>query len=191
MEHIKAAPSDAISIYKDSIKPCISNFMDMYNIEDIKDIKPLQFNALLSFIHDSIFSKCNSDLLRDPNNKNSYNLELLCKLCDMYISLCEITVHSCSLYGYSRFTGIEYSTLINWRDLPEDGREATRRKTYIIKKIRATREVHEANRIEGTTIGDIAILNHEYSWNNPIQQTEKHQHVVSLDDIPRLPGSAT
>ena len=77
---------------------------------DIYAMKQLTWNSVLIYIKKCIFILNGKSVL----NYNDY--ELLENVADIYMELCYRYNKSISLYGYSLFTGIAYTTLLDWEN---------------------------------------------------------------------------
>jgi hypothetical protein len=99
-----------INYYENRIESAIEEYKLENNIDDIKALSQLEFNALLIYIGKSVFRINNKNIL------DYRNTELLDGLLDIYVNICYRYKKSVSIYGYSYFVSMSYSTLNTWNN---------------------------------------------------------------------------
>lgn len=105
---------NSVDIYQDDIDMYLSEYCQTRGIENEFDITPSQWSRALGYICDHVFRPDRS-MLRPPGmHGGAYDLAAVSALCDRYIDLCQDHNQRISIMGFSRFSGIGYSTIQDW-----------------------------------------------------------------------------
>ena len=99
-----------INYWENRIESAIEDYKHENNIDDIKALSQLEFNALLIYIGKSVFKVNNRNIL------DYRDIILIDKILDIYIRVCYRYKKSVSIYGFSYFIAIDYSTLNRWNN---------------------------------------------------------------------------
>ena len=105
---IETVKTGDIEYYSNRIDEAIENYKIENDIEDIKALSQLEFNALLIYIGKSVFKVNHKNIL------DYRDIILIDKILDIYIRVCYRYKKSVSIYGFSYFIAIDYSTLNRW-----------------------------------------------------------------------------
>lgn len=171
IEKVIDEPKNA-DYYRDAIPQAVIDFFKENGV-DQQDIKnePLNiWSACMRFCNRECVSR--EDLKTDEyvfgNNGSKakrYNEKLVGELVDIFLGQCELYDKVPSAWAFSLLTGIERSTLEEWRG--QYKREVTSGRSDIMKKIGDARETALSNRIidgRKNPVGSIAALNFEFGW---------------------------
>lgn len=83
---------------------------------DLHKINQMRWNAVLLFVYKHVYAITDSDVKYNNRKSNiDYdNGDLLNSICDLYINVCYEYGKEVSIAGFSKLTGIDYSTIISW-----------------------------------------------------------------------------
>lgn len=138
MERVQDA-EQTVEVFENEIQMYLSMFCESNAIENEYDILPSQWNAALSYIYKHVI-KPNPDILTIPHTvSNSYNINAVDDLLEMYIYMCYCHNQEISIKGFCLLSGISRDTIHSW------GNSNTR--AYIYKDL------------QGNIISDIAVNN--------------------------------
>lgn len=172
-------------------------YCERRNIEDMRKESQSIWNAALMFIRREVFRDReafrNKNLIADTNcimnsTCNTYNYDLIDRVCDHYIYLCMEYEKEISVLGFSNLTGIPDGTIYDWGYNP---RELSRKGSEIHKKLLKYNEESLENKLVSTkanAIGLIAILNRRHGWASPYTADSNRQRTQALtaDQLPQL-----
>lgn len=161
-----------IEVFRDDIDMAINDFKIEFNVDDLCNLSQNRWNGLLLFINRKLYKnksvlKLKSGLADNINNCNAYDMDLINKICDYYISLCYMYDKEISALGFSYLTGIPNETISDWG---RDNRKLSRGGYELHKKLSIGREDSLAAKLSTgnkNPVGILAILNHYYAWNMP------------------------
>lgn len=197
---------DGVEVYESEIHQALAEYIETEKQEDesfnMRKATQSTWNAALRYIYKSVF-KGNNKLKNDniyninttnrnhnnsyvlSSNCNSYNLDTVSYICNIYIDLCYNYNKECSIIGFSNMTGIDSETIIGW-----GSSNSSTYSTYqssdlskdLYKKIVATREETLSNKLvsSGQALGVLGVLNHAYGWN--MGQPRETVHRVEVMD---------
>lgn len=199
IENVTDEPKDA-AYYHNAIPQAVIEFYRINGVEQ-KDIKnePLNiWSACMRFCNRECISR--EDLKEDyvfgyTAKAKKYKEDLVGELCNIFLEQCELYDKVPSAWAFSLLTGIERSTLQEWRG--EYKREVTPKRSDIMQKIGDARETALSNRIidgRKNPVGSIAALNFEFGWTQKSEvihiSANKHPTSAELpvftDDIPEI-----
>lgn len=190
-----------IEYIEQRIDELMAEFTDKYDIDDLRKASQNEFYAALTFIYRNLFKDTN--ILKDKSfnknitgctyntNNNRYNIDLLYKLLDYYIYLCDIYNKISNLTGFCKLSGINRDTIYDWGK----GRIKTATSAYcdFYKKLIESSEYSAAGKVisgDGNKIGVLAYLNHYHSWNCPgISNNSGNNQTLSASELPKLSDS--
>ena len=185
---------DEIEVYENKIEEWIQDYCDRHGVDDMSVAKQSQWNAALLHVFKHVF--------KNPNSKSLYkscldykNGNLLNSICDIYINLCYCYNKEVSMMGYSKLTGIDSDTVVNWGNgtyrafiyYDKDNniindietfrinhkneyyrQEANTTHLEIFKKLVKENEESLSNKLisgDGPTVGLLGALNRRHGWN--------------------------
>lgn len=128
-----------------------------------------------------------------PSGKNTYDMQKIKKVCDIYIYLSHKynKIISMSYFSYLLFMlGNELYNLLDNNQHNESLTEFNNIRTEILKKIYSEREenIKEKCLESSSPVGYIAIGNTEYGWNGGTAQGIQTGTAQRLDTLPDLSG---
>lgn len=172
-----------IEIYKDKFKLYIDDFIEEYNIEKLDNQH--QWNACLRYIYDHMF-KPSKNMIDNRKCIVDYdNVNLVHKLCDMYIHYCSIYKRMVTIYGFSMLTGISEETIYNRANCNDKFSSSW---LEIIKKLDSGKlqsldnKLYDSNNVTGQAI----LVNHYYGYNLPGVSKEKSVDRIQSNNLPTL-----
>ena len=188
--------SDGIEIYENAICEYLDQYIDSHEIEDMRREPQSRWNAALLYINKYYF-KLHPEVLTTPGTvSNSYNLDAVNTVCDIYINLCYEYDKEISILGFSKLTGINQDTFYDW------GNQSSRPSSLgcdIYKKLRQEREESLSNMLisgKRNPVGLLGALNRHYGWNmgqprgvsgEQKQSIEQIQERYKLEQTPDKP----
>lgn len=202
-----------IEVYENKIEEYLDQYIQEHDIENMNKETQSRWNAALLYINKYVF-KGQKDKLRTPGNvNNSYDLELINELCDIYINLCYEYDKEVSILGFSKLTGINQDTFHDW------GNEDRKSVTYydknnniipsinlfkvnhpgepyrqelgssgreVYKKLNVEREESLSNKLisgKQNPIGILGTLNRHYGWNMGQPRGAERKNQQSIEQI--------
>ena len=190
--------SDGIEIYENAICEYLDQYIDTHEIEDMRREPQSRWNAALLYINKYYF-KLHPEVLTTPGTvSNSYNLDAVNSVCDIYINLCYEYDKEISILGFSKLTGINQDTFYDW------GNQSSRPSSSaceIYKKLSQEREESLSNMLisgKRNPVGLLGALNRHYGWNmgqprgatgeqkQSIEQIQERYKVEQTPDKPLL-----
>ena len=184
--------SDGIEIYENAICEYLDQYIDTHEIEDMRREPQSRWNAALLYINKYYF-KLHPEVLTIPGTvSNSYNLDAVNGVCDIYINLCYEYDKEISILGFSKLTGINQDTFYDW------GNQSSRPSSSaceIYKKLSQEREESLSNMLisgKRNPVGLLGALNRHYGWNmgQPRGTTgEQKQSIEQIQERYRLEQS--
>lgn len=192
-----------IEIFENDIDRYLTLFCDEQNIEDLRQVPQSVWNGALMYINRHVF-KPNNQALKSNNNYNTgiynndinittnynmYNYELVSKVVDYYIYLCQLYNKEISIMGFSNLTGIDTDTINDWGN---NSNKLSTSCSVIYKKLVQGREESLSNKLadgKQNPVGVIAILNRQFGWASPYtSDARKQQGALSASELPKLGG---
>lgn len=190
--------SDGIEIYENAICEYLDQYIDTHEIEDMRREPQSRWNAALLYINKYYF-KLHPEVLTTPGTvSNSYNLDAVNSVCDIYINLCYEYDKEISILGFSKLTGINQDTFYDW------GNQSSRPSSSaceIYKKLSQEREESLSNMLisgKRNPVGLLGALNRHYGWNmgqprgatgeqkQSIEQIQERYKVENVTEQPLL-----
>lgn len=179
------------------VESVIADICEKMQIEDLRKEKQRPFKAVMFEVGATLFP--GKRMLKDnklyyrctANNNNDlyansglYNYNILNKLADMYITICNKYNKVIDINGFSLFANIEDRVIYNWRD---EGK-ANPQGNAIYKKIHQIGEYSLQDAIvdTGQAVGLIAVGNTRYNWSAKEQAEVTKAKALSLDSLPQL-----
>lgn len=192
---------NTIEIFENDIEYYLQEFRDAQGIEDLRTVPQSVWNGALMYVNRHVF-KSNPQALKSNNkynteiynnntnittNYNMYNYELVNKVLDYYIYLCQINNKEISVIGFENLTGITQETIYTWG---ENNNKLSSSCSEIYKKLIKMREESLSNKLvdgKQNPVGVIACLNRHYNWSSPFAADANRQKKVGSDDeLPKL-----
>ena len=191
--------SEQIEIYENDLLFYLNEFCEVNAIEDIKKESQSVWNSALYYIQKKLFdsnyfkSKDNyntNNKIFKESNYNSYDFNLVMYVLDIYIyDMCMKYDKEVSISGFSKLTGIDYSTICIWNSR-KDNDELSYQRFKVYQKLHDEREESLCNKlITGgkNQVGIIAILNRHYGYASPYTADSKKQvEQKTAAELPRL-----
>ena len=197
IEHVEST----IEVFENDIDLYLHQFQDEQGIEDFKQVGQSVWNGALRYIYKHVF-KANPQALKSNTNYNTniynnninittnynmYNYELVNKVLDYYIYLCQIYNKEISIIGFENLTGITQETIYTWG---ENNNKLSSSCSEIYKKLVKMREESLSNKLadgKQNPVGVIAMLNRHYGWASPYTADANRQKRVGTDaELPKL-----
>ena len=198
MEKMELDDMEQVEVFEHDIALYLSEFCEEQKIKSMKEESQSVWNACLMYIKRRVFP--NSKILKSKklvaqdsfkggfSNKNSYNLELVDQICDVYVYLCMIYEKEVSKVGFQLLTGIEDVTLISWKN--GKTRTSSPLSSQIVEKLEKFREESLSDKLadaKRNPVGILAILNRHYQWNLPGVSRERTQSAaLGASELPKL-----
>lgn len=176
---------DGNEVYENNIYLMLDQYIDEHNIEDMHKEPQSRWNAALLYINKNLF-KPHPEVLKSENRvSNTYDINIINTICDIYIELCYEYDKEVSILGFCKLTGIVQDTIYQW------GNETTRlgsSASEIYKKLSTEREESLSNMLisgKRNPVGLLGALNRHYGWNmgQPRGGTiEKQQSIEQIQE---------
>lgn len=185
-----------VEIFNNDIELYLREFCDENGIDDPKEITQNVWNAALMYIRKHAFPT--TDLLKArravelpglnaTRQQETYDIELLDRICDIYIYLCSLSDKESSVMGFSYLTGIDYQEVYTWGSGMYRLSEGYK---LIYKKLMNSREESLSAKLatgKQNPVGILAILNRHFSWNLPgVSRERLESRAPRADQLPRL-----
>lgn len=181
-----------IEVYENDIVLYLDQYIQDREIKDMAKEPQSKWNACLSYINKHVF-KHNRERLLYPDNRDTYNSELINDICDVYIDLCFEYDKEVSIIGFSRLTGIDTDTLHSWGNKEYRSSSSS---PDIYKKLVANNEESLSNMLISGSRNPMKVLpalNRRHNWNmgqprgvdgTIIHRTPEEIEAKVLEDIP-------
>ena len=118
---------------------------------------------------------------------NMYNYELVNKVLDYYIYLCQINNKEISVIGFENLTGITQETIYTWG---ENNNKLSSSCSEIYKKLIKMREESLSNKLvdgKQNPVGTIAVLNRQFGWASPYtSDANRNKASLTAAELPKL-----
>ena len=193
MQHIETDQGELIEVFENDLDKYLHLFCEENNIDDMKKESQSVWNSCLRYIYKHVFK--GKDLLKDKNlyninnnsimntNYNSYDYNIVMDLVNIYIhDMCMRYDKEVSILGFSVLSGIDDSTIMEWRN-----RKPSEKSFGIYKKLIQYREESLSNKLATANknpVGVLAILNRHYQWNLPgVSRESTNKNNLTLEDI--------
>lgn len=170
-------------VYENGIYLYLDQYIEEHNIEDMHKEPQSRWNAALLYINKNLF-KLHPEILKSENRvSNTYDINIINIICDIYIELCYEYDKEVSILGFCKLTGIVQDTIYQW------GNETTRlgsSASEIYKKLSTEREESLSNMLisgKRNPVGLLGALNRHYGWNMGQPRggiTEKQQSIEQI-----------
>ena len=195
MDRVTGA-ENTIEVFENDIDFYLHQFQEERNIDDLRSVPQSEWNACLMYIQRHVFT--DKSVLKErenvysantviPTNCNSYNYNIVNKILDYYIYLCNTYNKEISIMGFSKLTGIDIDTIILWGN---DGNRLSSLSLGIYKKLKQEREESLSNKLvdgKQNPVGVIAILNRHYGWASPYTaDSNRQKQSLTASELPKL-----
>lgn len=154
-----------VEVFENAVSEYLQEYIDTHQIEDMHREPQSRWNSALMYINKYYF-KLHPEILTTPGTvSNSYNLDAVNSVCDIYINLCYEYDKEISILGFSKLTGINQDTFYDW------GNQSSRPSSSaceIYKKLSLEREESLSNMLisgKRNPVGLLGALNRHYGWN--------------------------
>lgn len=195
MERVEHTES-TIEVFENDIDLYLHQFQEEQEIEDLRTVPQSVWNACLMYIQRHVFSdrstlKEHNNIYSGntitPTNCNSYNYNIVNKILDYYIYLCNTYNKEISIMGFSKLTGIDIDTISLWGN---DSNRLSSASLVIYKKLMQEREESLSNKLadgKQNPVGVIAMLNRHYGWASPYTADSNRQKAsLTAAELPKL-----
>lgn len=182
---------DGTEVYNSEVHACLQDYIDSHGIEDMAKESQSKWNAALIYINNKVFK--GTDKLKskayDSNNlvnggrsnNNKYDLDIVNKMCDYYITLCYEYEKEVSINGFSFMTGISTDCIRGWSGVLGGGYETNGIKASstglaVYKKLIDNNEESLSSILISGKRPPVAILgalNRRHGWNMGQPQSEE------------------
>lgn len=203
---------DNTEVYYSEIHAALAEYIEDARAEDdnfdMRKASQSRWNAVLIYIYNNTFKGTNKLRLKpydgsnnlnhgNMTNNNAYDIDLLNRIADYYISLCYDYDKEISLMGFCKLTGIKIDCIYGWAGNSGYSEGLTNRASpsgvELHKKLSAEREESLANKLTSgkvNPVGVLGILNHAYGWNMPgVSREQARKPSLTAEELPRLGGN--
>ena len=178
--------------YMNDIEKSLEKYCAENDVEDLKTASQSIFVAGLMYTQRIVFP--NPETLRDykyiHTNKapaNAFNYRLLNTIADIYIYLCYKYDKIINPNGFSKLTGIDFTTIRQWGN-PDN--RLSQESFLVYQKIVAERQESLSNKLtaaKSNPVGILAILNHLHGWNLPgVSREIAPRRALTAEELPKL-----
>lgn len=200
MEKVEHQEAD-IEVFENDIDYYLQEFKESQEIEDLRTVPQSVWNGALMYVNRHVF-KSNPQALKSRNkynteiynnntnittNYNMYDYELVNKVLDYYIYLCQIYNKEISVIGFENLTGITQETIYTWGN-SENKLSSTCSEIY--KKLIKMREESLSNKLvdgKQNPVGTIAVLNRQFGWASPYtSDANRQKQSLTAAELPKL-----
>ena len=198
-DHVNTIKTESgVEVFENAVSEYLQEYIDTHQIEDMHREPQSRWNSALMYINKYYF-KLHPEIFTTPGTvSNSYNLEAVNSVCDIYINLCYEYDKEISILGFSKLTGINQDTFYDW------GNQSSRPSSSaceIYKKLSQEREESLSNMLisgKRNPVGLLGALNRHYGWNmgqprgvsgeqkQSIEQIQERYKVEQTPDKPLL-----
>lgn len=184
LDQVETVQTDSGSeIFESAIHEYLQEYINTHNIEDMHREPQSRWNAALLYINKNYF-KLHPDALKvEGNINNTYDLDIINYICDVYIDLCYEYDKEISILGFSKLTGINQDTFYDW------GNGSSRPSSIgceIYKKLSREREESLSNMLisgKRNPVGLLGALNRHYGWNMGQPRGQSGEQKQSIEQI--------
>lgn len=193
----KVQDTETEQVFENDMELYLAQFCEEQHIEDIKQESQNVWNGALMYIKRHAFNEPNclksktlvnttGTFTGGVSNYNSYDYDLVNRICDYYIYMCMMYDKEVSGIGFSLLTGINRDTITDWKD----GERLSTPSFAIGKKISDFREESLSAKLataKRNPVGILAILNRHYGWNLPgVSKEQGSKQALTAADLPKL-----
>lgn len=159
----------------------IDEYKELHNIDSLEALTQMQFHAVLFYVFQHAFCKQDPKKYYRKSILDYSNSELLYNLCIYYIYYLAIPNNKViSVYQYSAFVGIEWSVIYNWKDNKSDiFKQRIYKMLYELRQQTISDKLLSDN--YKSPVALIAVLNHEYNWNQYGSMIVNQNQISSAD----------
>lgn len=190
-----------IEVFENDIDFYLKQFLEEQKIEDLRTVPQSVWNGCLMYINRHVF-KPNPQILKSNTNYNTniynnninittnynmYNCDLINKILDYYIYLCQLYNKEISIIGFSNLVNINPDTIYDWG---KDINKLSSSCCEIYKKLHKMREESLSNKLADgrqNPVGVIAMLNRHYNWASPyVSAANRNRQSLAASELPKL-----
>ncbi len=196
MEHVEDCSS--IEVFENDIDLYLHQFAYEQDIEDLRTVPQSVWNACLMYIQRHVFIdrallKQGNNIYNDnsimDSNYNMYNYDIVYKILEYYIYVCNLYNKEISIIGFSKLTGIDAETINLWGN---NNNKLSSKSFWIYKRICQMREESLSNKLvdgKQNPVGTIAVLNRQFGWASPYTSDSNRQKTsLTASELPKLGG---
>lgn len=169
--------------YRNYVIDIINNYC-IDNDIDIKNIYPTQFNCILEYVYDNLYS-IDNELLKDmPTQYNDYNKDKVLLCYSVFKYVCNYYCMEISLKRFELFSGIDHQTFYNW----ESGLSGKRFDLHqkIMKDNEESLSLLMQDR-RNNPMKYLPKLNKVHEWNMPgVRSAANKTQSIGFSDLPQL-----
>lgn len=197
--------NEQIEVFENDIDLYLREFQDEQGIDDLRTVPQSVWNGALMYVNRHVFkpnpqalksnNKYNTNIYNNNNtnvttNYNMYNYELVSKVLDYYVYLCQVNNKEISVIGFENLTGITQETIYTWG---ENNNKLSSSCSEIYKKLVKMREESLSNKLvdgKQNPVGTIAVLNRQFGWASPYtSDANKQKSALTAADVLQLTKS--
>lgn len=194
--------TDGAEVYYSEIHAALAEYIQQEKAEaeaegeifNMKKANQSTWNAALIYIYRTVFKNTNK-LLNDnifnipvvsttgkkftvKSNLNSYNLDIVNDVVDIYINLCLEYSKEISIIGFNLLSGISSETITEWGGDKKTTYQLSDKSKLIYQKLVKFREESLSNKLvsSGQALGVLGVLNHHFGWS-----TERREVVHKIE----------
>ncbi len=172
-----------VEVYENGISEYLDQYIQEKNIQDMHKEPQSRWNAALLYINKNYFKLYPDILKSEDRTSNTYDLNIINDICDIYIDLCYEYDKEVSILGFSKLTGINQDTFYDWGN--GSSRPGTKA-CEIYKKLSREREESLSNMLisgKRNPVGLLGALNRHYGWNMGQPRGSSTEQKQSIEDI--------
>lgn len=185
--------TENIEVFDNDIDYFLHEFCEIRNIDDLKNESQNVWNGCLLYINRKVFKNTNKLKLKESltvlGNCNAYDIDIVNSVCDYYIYLCNVYDKEISIMGFSKLTGINRDTIIDWGN---NINKLSTKGCDVYKKLIEEREESLSGKLvtgKQNPVGVLGVLNRHYQWNMPgVSKETSKKLVLTAADLPQLGG---
>ena len=159
----------------------ITEYMNIHGLESLQQLTQMQFHAVLFYVFQNAFCRKKTVKYNKSSILNYNDSELLYNLCIYYIYYLALPNNKViSVYQYSTLVGIDWGIIYNWKNDKNDIY-----KNRIYKMLYELRQQTISDKLLSdqykSPVALIAVLNHEYNWNQYGSMIVNQNQISSAD----------
>lgn len=169
----------------------LEEFTDRNGIDNMRKEGQSVWNAFLMTVAPTVKAMVGPFYLSVKKNESFYGVkvdyEKLYNICDVYIYLCALNNKEVSVYGFSKFVGMNEVNFYNFYSNDRAG--ANVHAEMLLKTLNTANEESLTNLLTSSgrnPVGVLAILNRRYRWNEGGVPVDSDRAALTAQELPHL-----